>query len=147
MPSFEEIGMIWDTPTFIGNTQPHGALPAGEPGAQALFWYFLKAQTVLEKAGGQLVMEGDADPLWDLERLYRSACTIYQVEPGKAQNFWPAVDAEVDRMNLERGVAALRRGEVGTVALIGKLAERYRAPVRAMDREVTGDEEKGVKGL
>lgn len=101
--------MQLNPPHFNGVTIPNGFIP-NEKSGQACWYYYLLAQKANEKENCDSLVQYEGDPLYvpKYNRIFRSVCTLYGIEPGELSHHWRAVDMQC------------------TMQRLPKLPERYR---------------------
>lgn len=73
---------------------PNGFLPR-DIAAHALFRYYVSARQIYEEIIlDPIVYEGDEDPVFNLEELFKTFALAYGTEPERMIKFWPAVDMQ-----------------------------------------------------
>lgn len=89
----------FQVPKFAAYTEPHGKLNNSRE-CQALFYYYILAVTNWKREQTELVLEGDPDVEANYERLFKNAAQMYHANIETMANFWPLVDAEIDRQSV-----------------------------------------------
>lgn len=88
----------FEPPNFPKHTEPSGLLkPIAEH--QALFYYYVLAISNWKRENDELVLEGEKDPDANYEQLFRNCALMYNVDINTMANFWPIIDAELERYN------------------------------------------------
>lgn len=85
-------------PNFPRHTQPAGLLRL-IPEHQALFYYYVLAISGWKRQADELVLEGEKDPVPNYEQLFRNCALMYGCDIETLANYWPIIDAEIDRFN------------------------------------------------
>ena len=80
---------------------PNGFLDY-ENESHALFFYYINAQRIYETyiKNEPIVLEGDADPEYNLQELFISIAKLYNVHPENMANAWHQVDMQCRLLNL-----------------------------------------------
>lgn len=99
--------------------QNGGRLP-NTPEANALWYYFLLASQAMREEQNQIVYEGDPDYKAPLALLFTRCAELYRANIEEMPNLWHMVDAEIDRINVNRVLGGGRP--------IPKLPLKYRIP-------------------
>lgn len=96
--------VVFNPPFFKKHTEPNGHLKP-IPEHQALWYYCILASSNWKRETDELVYEGEPDIVANYEQLFRNAAMMYNVDIDILANFWPIVDAELERYNatLEEG--------------------------------------------
>lgn len=94
--------MPYMVPIFLELTpQAGGYLSFDDPPCHGLFYYHTLAQSALQRAKENLVYEGEADVVIDLEGLFKGIARMYGVSPDEMGKHWPAVRLQVAVMGGE----------------------------------------------
>lgn len=94
--------IIFEPPMFALHTEIHGGkLSSITREHHALWWYYVIAMRNYrdDEKGERVVYEGEPDLNPQYEQLFRRAAELYGVDVNTLANFWPVVDAEIDRWN------------------------------------------------
>lgn len=86
-------------PMFPDLQAPDGFLTRDKE-CHALWYYFSMAIcNYKDEAEKTMRYEGD-QTVFNYHQLFKSVATLYNVDPNKMQNFWPAIDLQCMKMKL-----------------------------------------------
>lgn len=88
-------------PAFDKYMEPVGRL-LPKPECVALFYYWTLAINAWQQEKQTLVLEGEPDIDPKYERLFRNSALMYGANIEEMHKYWPLIDAEIDRQNIER---------------------------------------------